>query len=99
MAVCAVVQSGEPNANPRLIDYPIEKAKRRAFQDEPKSFEVRLENAGTRTCVTVDWGDGNGLEFYGNLESCQVRYLTLTFLDVQPFDHVGKIITAVKTYP
>ena len=66
------------------------------FQDEPKTFEVRLENAGERTCVTVDWADGLPTEFYGNLASCQLRYPTLAAKDVLPFNYTEKVIRAVR---
>ena len=53
-------------------------------------FEVKLENAGMRTCVTVDWADGLPMEFYGNLASCRIRYPTLAAKDVLPFNYTDK---------
>ena len=69
-----------------------------SFQDEPKAFEVRLENAGKRTCVTVHWDDGLPTEFYGSLASCRTRYPELGEADVRPFNYTEKVIRAVRNY-
>ncbi len=66
--------------------------------NEPKDYEVRLENAGKRTCVAVNWADGNGVELYGNLLSCRIRYPSATADTVKPFNLTTKTIHATKTY-
>lgn len=68
------------------------------IQGEPRNFEVKLEYAGQRTCVSVDWGDGEPLALYGNLLSCKIRYPTLTPSDVGYFNHVTKVIKETRVY-
>ena len=68
------------------------------YQNEPKEFEVRLENAGKRTCVTIDWADGLPMEFYGNLASCRRDYPALAAKDVLPLNLTEKVIRSVRTY-
>eukprot|EP00095_Tigriopus_kingsejongensis_P012230 maker-scaffold528_size145933-snap-gene-0.29 protein:Tk12230 transcript:maker-scaffold528_size145933-snap-gene-0.29-mRNA-1 annotation:"hypothetical protein IscW_ISCW000316" len=66
--------------------------------DEPRDFTVTLERAGLRTCVTVDWGNGDPLEFYGNLDSCRIRYRTLVASDVKEFNHISKTIKSTRVF-
>ena len=37
---------------------------------ERRNFTVRLENAGRRTCVRIEWGEGT-VTYYGNPTSCR----------------------------
>ena len=46
----------------------------------------------------VDFADGLPLEFYGNLESCQLRYPTLTAGDIKYFNYHEKTFTALRNY-
>ncbi len=59
---------------------------------------ITLDNAGTQTCVSVDYGDGSPLSFYGNAASCKLKYPSLAVSAVMPLDYVGKQINTTKTY-
>ena len=59
-------------------------------KNETKPFNIRLGKMGLKTCITVDFGDGSKVQFFGNVESCKARYQTLTENDVTPVDHVAK---------
>ena len=43
-------------------------------KNETKPFHIRFAKMGIKTCVTVDWGDGSKLQFYGSARSCKMRY-------------------------
>ena len=45
----------------------------------------------------VDWGDGSDPEFWGNLQSCKIRYPT-TAEAANPFDTGSKTIVQTHTY-
>ena len=54
------------------------------FQHEEKRFNIKLEQAGKKTCVVVDYGDDDSeeedpavFEFYGNVASCRIRFPAL----------------------
>ena len=58
--------------------------------NETKSFNIRFGKMGRKTCVTIDWGDGTGLSYYGNALSCKQRYQDITEDDVTYIDYIGK---------
>ena len=55
-------------------------------KNESKAFNIRLAKMGIKTCITVDFGDGSKLKFFGNAVSCKMRYQTITDNDVVPVD-------------
>lgn len=59
-------------------------------KNESKPFNIRLGKMGLKTCVTVDFGDGSKVRFFGNVASCKARYQTLTEADVGYIDPVSK---------
>lgn len=58
--------------------------------NETKDFNIRLVNAGKKTCVAVDYGDSSPVEYYGFYASCRLRNGELVEADVTPFDTVRK---------
>ena len=58
--------------------------------NETKNFEIIFERMGTKTCISVDWGDGTRLQFYGNAKTCKARYQYLKEEDVGFVDSVKK---------
>ena len=55
-----------------------------------KPFNIRLGKMGIKTCITVDFGDGSKMKFFGNPVSCKARYQSLTDADVGFVDPVLK---------
>jgi hypothetical protein len=43
-------------------------------RNETKPFFIRFGRMGTKTCITVDYGDGSKLQYFGNTLSCKMRY-------------------------
>ena len=68
-------------------------------QNETKHFEIRLERAGVRTCVSVQLIENGPTTYYGNWESCVIRNRQLTPAEVQPFDYNLKTISTSYIYP
>ena len=66
--------------------------------NETKEFNIRFAKMGWKTCVTIDWGDGSKLKFYGNALSCKQRYQHITEDDVKSIDYVGKQFFEVHVY-
>ena len=58
--------------------------------NETKEFEIMFERMGIKTCVSVDWGDGTRLQFYGNGKTCKARYQYLREQEVGFIDSVKK---------
>lgn len=58
--------------------------------NETKEFNIRFGKMGRKTCVTIDWGDGSKLNYYGNPLSCKQRYTDITEDMVKAIDYVGK---------
>ena len=60
------------------------------FQHENKRFNIRLEQAGHKTCVVVDYGDDENedpsYDFFGNVASCRIRFPDLLTEQVQPLN-------------
>ena len=58
--------------------------------NETKRFNVKLDRCGQKTCVVVDFGDDDSDNpsylYYGNLESCQIRFPDLKAEDVEPLN-------------
>lgn len=59
-------------------------------KNETKPFNIRLAKMGIKTCITVDFGDGSRVKFFGNAVSCKARYQTITDADVGFVDPVLK---------
>ena len=53
---------------------------------------------GTKTCITIDYGDGTRLKFFGNTQSCKMRYDYVTDNIVNFVDPVAKNFYVNHTY-
>ena len=67
-------------------------------KNESKPFNIRLGKMGIKTCITVDFGDGSKLKFFGNAVSCKMRYQTITDNDVVPVDTYLKNFDITHVY-
>ena len=67
-------------------------------RNESKAFHVRFAKMGTKTCITVDYGDGTRLQFFGNTQSCKMRYDYVTENMVNFVDPVAKNFYVNHTY-
>lgn len=65
-------------------------------QNETKIFDIRFAKMGVKTCISVDYGDGTPVLFFGNLDSCKLRYPHLT--EVGFVDPVAKTFNLNHTY-
>ena len=70
--------------------------------NETKNFNIKLDRAGTKTCIAVDFGDDDEenpeYDFYGHLKSCRIRFPHLTAEMVEPFDSFTKTFDVTHTY-
>ena len=66
--------------------------------NETKPFNIRFAKMGVKTCVTVDYGDGSPMLFFGNAYSCKLRYPELTTFKVGYLDSVAKTFDLNYTY-
>ena len=70
--------------------------------NETKNFNIKLDRAGTKTCIAVDFGDDDDenpeYDFYGHLKSCRIRFPHLTDDDVEPFDSFTKTFDVTHMY-
>lgn len=67
-------------------------------RNESKAFHVRFAKMGTKTCITVDYGDGSRLQFFGSTLSCKMRYDYVTENMVGFVDPVMKNFLVDHTY-
>ena len=67
-------------------------------RNESKAFHIRFAKMGTKTCITVDYGDGTRLQFFGNTQSCKMRYDYVTENMVNFVDPVAKNFYVNHTY-
>lgn len=67
-------------------------------RNESKAFHIRLAKMGTKTCITIDYGDGTRLKFFGNTQSCKMRYDYVTDNIVNFVDPVAKNFYVNHTY-
>ena len=65
-------------------------------QNETKIFNIRFAKMGVKTCISVDYGDGTPALFFGNLDSCKLRFPHLT--EVGFVDPVAKTFDLNHTY-
>ena len=65
-------------------------------QNETKDFEIKLGNAGAKTCIVVDWKDDTPFEYWGNLMTCRLRFPDLE--EAQPFDTYLKTFKTSHVY-
>ena len=72
------------------------------FQGENKKFNIKLEQTGHKSCVVVDFGDDDSenpsYAYYGNLQSCRIRFPDLLAEDVLPLDIDSKTFDIYHTY-
>ena len=70
--------------------------------NETKHFNIKLDRCGKKTCVVVDFGDddseGVSYQFYGNPDSCRIRFPVLTDDDVKPLDIYEKNFDVTHVY-
>jgi hypothetical protein len=67
-------------------------------RNESKAFHMRFGKMGTKTCITVDYGDGSKLQFFGNAQSCKMRYDYVTDNTVSFVDPVLKSFHTNHTF-
>jgi len=67
-------------------------------RNESKAYHVRLAKMGTKTCITVDFGDGSKLQFFGSTLSCKMRYEFVAENMVEYVDVNSQVFLLAHTY-
>ena len=70
----------------------------RSIQNETKNFNVRLAYAGIKSCVALNWGDETPNEYWGNIDSCRLRFPDLVESSVGYFDTFTKEFQPVHIF-
>ena len=68
------------------------------IQNETKNFNVRLAYAGIKSCVALNWGDETPNEYWGNIDSCRLRFPDLAESSVGYFDTFTKEFQPVHIF-
>ena len=63
-----------------------------------ENFNVKLVYAGKKTCIAVNWGDETPNEYWGNIDSCRLRFPNLLSNQVNRFDTFTKEFQPVHVF-
>ena len=70
--------------------------------NETKRFNIRLQHAGQKTCVVVDYGDDDAefpfYEYFGNPDSCRLRFPDITNEEVNELNINTKTFDLTHIY-